>query len=410
MEKKEIKIQLMKLHEKQSLVKDACLDPSIFFVLAVIGRQFGKTKMAENLALYWGINNPNTIVMWVSPTEGQLKKVYDTTKKAIQNYPGFKSSKEGNGQTQITFKNGSKILYRSALSEDSLRGNSVDYLIVDEAAQIKRTTIEEILLPTLNVKGKKCLFITTPKGRNWIYEYSQKAVTSEKWKYFRYTSYDSPIADIEKLNMLKDTMSDAQFKQEMLSEFVDSAGVFNNLNKILTLPKNYQKINGKRYWAGVDIGLIDDATVISIIDDNGDLVDYIRLERFDAQSIMDKIIELNDIYKFEKIAIENNNQGLPIIQMIEYKMGNIISFNTNTKTKSEIINKLIYLFNKEEMHMVDDDYLRIEFEGFIFKNNNGHVKFFADSGLHDDCVMSTAIARWCFENYNTISDNFQFYY
>lgn len=410
MEKKEVKIQLLKLHDKQKQIKDACIDPSIFFVLAVIGRQFGKTKLAENMALYWAINFPNSLIMWVSPTEAQLKKVYTTTKKAIQNIPVFKSAKEQNGQTQITFKNGSKIIYRSASAEDSLRGNSVDYLIVDEAAFIKQATIEQVLLPTLNVKGKKCLFLTTPKGKNWIYDYSAKAANNPKWKFFRFSTFDSPLANEELIQMFRETMSEAMFKQEILGEFVDSAGVFNNLDKILILPKNHQKKDGSRYWAGVDIGLIEDATVISIIDENGNLVDYIRLDKFDTQAIMDKIIELNNIYKFEKIAIENNNQGLPIIQMLEYKLSNIISFNTNTKTKSEIINKLIYLFNKQEMLMIDDDYLRIEFEGFIFKNNNGNFKFFADSGLHDDCVMATAIARWCFENYNTVSDNFQFYY
>ena len=194
MEKNEVKIQLLKLHEKQKLIKDACLDDSIFFILAVIGRQFGKTKLGENMALYWAINNPNSLIMWVSPTEAQLKKVYTTTKKAIQDIPIFKSAKEQNGQTQITLKNGSKIIYRSASAEDSLRGNSVDYLIVDEAAFIKRTTIEQVLLPTLNVKGKKCLFLTTPKGKNWVYDYSLTATRNPKWRYFRFSTFDSPCS------------------------------------------------------------------------------------------------------------------------------------------------------------------------------------------------------------------------
>ena len=199
------------------------------------------------------------------------------------------------------------------------------------------------------------------------------------------------------------------FRQEIEAEFVDSAGVFGNLNEIMVLPKNYEVKEYERYWAGVDIGLITDATVISIIDSAGNLVDYIRLDKFDTQSIINKIVELNNKYKFETIAIESNNQGLPIIQLLRNILSNIVEFNTNTKSKSEIINKLIYLFNKKEMLMVDDDYLRIEFEGFIFKNNNGHVKFFADSGLHDDCVMATAIARWNYEQNQYSVNDFKFY-
>jgi len=409
MEKKQVKIELLKLHDKQKIIKNACLDDIIFFILAVIGRQFGKTKLGENMALYWAINFPNSVIMWVSPTEGQLKKVYTTTKKAIQAIPVFKSAKEQNGQTQITFKNGSKIIYRSASAEDSLRGNSVDYLIIDEAAFVKRTTIEQVLLPTLNVKGKKCLFLTTPKGKNWVYDYSATAVNNPRWKYFRFSTFDSPFANDELIQMFKETMSEGMYRQEIEAEFVDSAGVFGNLNNIMVLQKNYTKKDDERYWAGVDVGLITDATVISILDSYGNLVDYIRLEKFDTQAIIDKIIELNNKYNFETIAIENNNQGLPIIQLLQNILSNVIEFNTNQKTKSEIINKLIYLFNKKEMLMVDDDYLRIEFEGFIFKNNNGHVKFFADSGLHDDCVMATAIARWNFDTNQYSASDFKFY-
>ena len=53
----------------------------------------------------------------------------------------------------------------------------------------------------------------------------------------------------------------------------------------------------------------------------------------------------------------------------------------------------------KEIRIVKDEYLRIEFESFIFKQNNGNIKYMADSGFHDDCVISLAIARRCFEKY-----------
>jgi hypothetical protein len=73
--------------------------------------------------------------------------------KAMDKSPVIKSYKTSKGDGEITFHNGSTILFRSAASEDSLRGESVHYLILDEAAFMKRSTVEEILLPMLSVTG-----------------------------------------------------------------------------------------------------------------------------------------------------------------------------------------------------------------------------------------------------------------
>ena len=161
-------INLIKPHEKQKEIVDACLNDDYFFVIAIIGRQFGKTTIAENLAVYWALNYPNSTIYWVSPTDSQSQKVYKEIINAIIESGCIKSKKMPRGDTEIVFKNTSKILFRSAASEDSLRGQSVDYMILDEAAFIKKDTVETILLPMLNVKGKKCLFISTPKGKKLL--------------------------------------------------------------------------------------------------------------------------------------------------------------------------------------------------------------------------------------------------
>jgi predicted nucleic-acid-binding protein len=147
--------------------------------------------------------------------------------------------------------------------------------------------------------------------------------------------------------------------------------------------------------------LISDATVLSIFNQDGNMVKYYRWENIDTPILIDKIIDLNKIWNFYRIMIENNNQGLPIYQALRMFLTNIDSVNTNSKTKPEFINKLIHLFNMKEFKIVKDDYLRIELEGFIFKQTDtGIIRFMADSGFHDDCVMSMAIGRYCFEFYN----------
>lgn len=392
-------ITLIKPHEKQREIVDACLDDNLFFIVAIIGRQFGKTTIAENLAIYWALNDPGCLVYWVSPTDSQSQKVYKDIINAIFESGVVRSKKMPKGDTEIVFTNGSKILFRSAQSEDNLRGQSVNYMILDEAAFIKKTTIETILLPMLSVKGKKCLFISTPKGKNYLYDYFLNGNTKDRWKSLRYSTYDSPLASQEMIQVFRETLPEKIFKQEVEAEFIDSSSVFNHLGEALCLQSLEFPILGEKYYGGIDIGLINDASVFSILDSNGNLVKYYRWQAIQAPDLMEQIKNLNNIWKFESIYIEDNNQGLVIYQSLSPMMRNLYRFNTNVKTKADIINTLIYLFNMRELKIVKDEYLRIELEAFIFKqNDNGNIKFMAESGFHDDCVMSLAIARKCFDD------------
>jgi hypothetical protein len=390
-------INLYEPHDGQLEIHKAINNPAYYFIIAIIGRQYGKSTLGWNQALYWALNEPNQIIYWVSPTDNQAQKVYHTIINAIYESKCIKTNKQGKGDCEIIFKNKSKILFRSAAAEDSLRGESVNYMILDEAAFIKKTTLNSILLPMLTVMGKKLLAISTPKGKNWLYDWFQLGQSEDRYKSFRKSSYDSPYANIQFLEDMRKSMSDKAFQQEYLAEFVDSASVFNNISDIMTLEAIESPQLNEKYWAGIDIGLINDASVLSIIDSNGNLVKYYRWEKVESPELIQEFININNIWKFKHIYIEENNQGLTILQELKRKLNNISGFNTNQSTKPEIINNLIHLFNMRNISLIKDELLRIELEAYIFvQKDGGKITFSADNGFHDDIVMSLAIARECY--------------
>jgi hypothetical protein len=402
-------IELFDPHKYQKEIIDGCLDDNNFFITSVISRQFGKSALGYNLAMYWALSDPGCIVMWVAPIDNQAVKVYREIVDCIYESGCIKSKKQPRGDTQIVFKNGSKILFKSAASEDSLRGNSVDYMILDEAAFMKKTTVDTILLPMLNVRGKKCVVLTTPKGKNWVYDWYIKGLDTPRWKSYRFTCYDSPLINQDVVTSIKLSMNEEIFKQEYLAEFIDSSSLFSNISECMILNELESPQQGKNYWAGVDIGLITDATVLSIIDENGHLVKYYRWKTIESPDLIDEIIKINNQWKFKKILIESNNQGLPIIQELKRRTNNIEGFNTTGKSKPEIIDRLVHLFNMKQIKLIKDEYLKKELEGFVFKQkDNGTMQYFAENGFHDDCVMSLAIAINCFEN-NRYSGKYSFY-
>ena len=102
--------------------------------------------------------------------------------------------------------------------------------------------------------------------------------------------------------------------------------------------------------------------------------------------------------------IENNNQGLGIYQDLKRRINNIVDINTNSKTKPEMIERMIHLFNMKGIKIVKDELVRLELESFIFINKDGRVKYEANNGSHDDIVMSIAITINCFETYKNTSN------
>ena len=89
--------------------------------------------------------------------------------------------------------NGRKILVRGADNQDSLRGVSLTYLVMDEVAFIKAEIWERVLRAALSDKKGRAMFISTPSGRNHFYEWFQlgQSGNDEDWKSWHFTTADN---------------------------------------------------------------------------------------------------------------------------------------------------------------------------------------------------------------------------
>ena len=392
-------IKLYKPYKKQEPIHVACNDSTTFFITAVAGRQSGKTALAEQQAFYWALSLKACVVYWVSPTASQATKVYNQMLEMIVGKPFLRSYKGSKADTELVFTNGSKILFRSAAQEDSLRGETIEYLIIDESAFIKESVFGEILLPMLNVRGKKCLIISTPKGKNWFFNQYQKGFGADKnYKSFKFISSDNPHANPVIIQIAKENLPDVLFRQEYLAEFMDSSAIFENLSTLCVLDTVDKPKEGVQYWMGIDIALKDDYTVITLIDEKDNVVWYDRFNHVTAPDLKNRIIAANDKFKPNKIMIEENNQGLPIIDDLKiiHKLNNIVGFKTTASSKPEIINNLINAFASKKIRVPKDEIYKSELETFTMTiSATGHPKFCAANGFHDDIPMSLAITWEC---------------
>jgi len=374
-------------HLKQKEIHNSIINESYKYYILNIGRQFGKTMLGINQMLYWAINHKGCNIAWVTPIYKQSKKVFDEMEKVTKSSGLFEYNR-----SDLTISGfNSQIQFFSGERPDNIRGNTFDYLIVDEMAFTRPELWSEVLSATVLVKGKKVIFISTPKGKNHFYQLSLQPNYDNRYKYFHYSSYDNPMIDAEDLEERKRSLPKHIFEQEYLAKFIDNAsGLFKNVDSCVIKPaERTQKLFG-----GLDIGRADDYTVLTILNKNYQMVYVQRWRQQEWSKIIDEVATKIREYNAE-IFVEVNNQGDVFFEMLQNKVyNNVQPYVTTTATKPIMIEDLAVHFENKDIGILNENWLVDELNAFtyIYNEKTRRVQYGAPQGVHDDGVMSLALA------------------
>jgi hypothetical protein len=383
-------------HPSQKLMIRGILTQKAKYHVACVGRQYGKSLMAMNLILYWAINDGPCKILWVSPVYSQTDKVQKELMQAIGGTGIVESCNYSSNE--ILLKNGSTILFRSAERYDNIRGLTMDYGVIDEAAFCKDEAWTEAIRPVFMVRGKKVLFISTPKGKNWFYNLYQLAISSDHSNYAAYTgtSYDTPYIDASEIDDAKQTLPQAVFDQEYLAKFIDAGGeVFQNLDK--NTFEKYTPPSGKVY-CGIDLGKQADYTVATFIDATGRVVDIYRANAQEWTTMTNEILKRAKRWN-ATLMVEVNSIGDVIYEQLKMQWQDTHPFITTSKSKNEIIEGLILDMNEKVCQIPSHalfPFLYDELTVFTYDYNpkTRSLKYGHPTGLNDDTVISLAIANY----------------
>lgn len=385
--------------EKIKLIEN----PDVKYVTLTTGRQWGKTMLAQNLLLKWGLENNNSTLMWVSPVYSQCRKVFTDIVNAIEGTPILKNANKSN--LNINLSNGTKLLFRSGERQDTLRGYTLDYLIVDEAAYLRDDVWNLVLKQTTLVKGKKVLFISTPKGKNYFYKIAVRGLSEDDPSYLTLvgSSYDTPFISHDELEEAKKTLPEDIFRQEILGHFIDSGGeVFTNIDAYCVLNEWELPKSNVKYYAGVDFGRQNDYSVLTIIDETGKVVYMYRDRHKSWDEIIKNIADKLKQYKAQT-QVEINSIGDVLFENLKKLYPNVYPFLTSSSSKQNIIEDLIYATNELKVSLPTEQlfnplYQELKLFTYEYSMKTRNIKYSAPQGSHDDTIMSLAIA------YNTIKE------
>lgn len=205
----------MQLSEPQTRIAK---DPSRFKVV-VAGRRFGKSYLSMREICYRA-REPAREIFYLTTSYRAAKMIlWKPLKRRLLDLRWVKKINET--EMSILLKNGSTISLKGAEDPDRLRGVSLDYVVIDEAADCKLETLwGEVIRPALADRQGGALFIGTPKGKsNPFYDLYTQAQSTRDWSTHQYTTLQGGFVKPEEIEAAKRDMSERQFRQEFEATF-----------------------------------------------------------------------------------------------------------------------------------------------------------------------------------------------
>jgi len=384
----------------------AIVDSDARDIVINAGRRFGKSATCAYIALRVLLQKDKKIWI-VAPTYELSKRVFDYLARWYMLLaPESRRNAWAAGISnrpipQIRTPWGTLVQCKSAENPAGLLGEELDLLIIDECSRVKRDVYESYLYPTTTVRKAKTLFISTPFGKNWFYEKWVKAKAADDGAAFQFSTRDNPtIPDVEaEWERAKKMLPAMTFDQEYRAVFLsDAASVFRGVHEIVDPHCLSEPKASHQYVVGVDLAKHDDFTVLTVMDKSVMPHPVVYIDRFnqiDWNLQKARITNVAKRYNNARIVLDSTSVGSPISDDLKRAGCNIQDFTFTRKSKPELVEKLTINIEQRKIVIPSNEELIDELQAYGYKmTESGNVTYSAPTGLHDDMVMSLALAVW----------------
>jgi hypothetical protein len=264
----------------------------------------------------------------------------------------------------------------------------------------------EALRPALSDRQGRAMFISTPKGRNWFWRSFQRGLDehNDEWMAWSFPTSDNPYIPDSEIEAARAGIPDRIFRQEYLAEFIDDAGgVFRGVMAAATALPGTPPAS---CVFGVDWGKHNDFTVVVVMGTDGTMLAMDRFNQIDYTVQAGRLMALAEKWKPVQVIAESNSMGEPIIERLQRDGLPVVAFHTSNATKAAAIDALALAFERSTIQILNDPVLVGELQAYEMERlSSGMMRYNAPAGMHDDCVMSLALA-WQGVVYDTDWSNF----
>lgn len=189
------------------------------FAFLICHRRYGKTVacVAELVIRAVYTKKTNAQYAYIAPFRAQAKAV--AWQYLVDMVTGLATEIKVS-ELSVTLPNGAKIFLTGSDNINALRGLYLDGAILDEFAQCRPDLLEAVIMPCLLDRKGWLTIIGTAYGRmNQFFQYYEKSANDDKWFFADIKVYDSGVIEEEEIERIKNSVSEAKFKQEFLNDF-----------------------------------------------------------------------------------------------------------------------------------------------------------------------------------------------
>ena len=429
-------LQAFKLYDCQKKKVDFIMNNRKTILME--GRQQGKTVTAAACLLHYTIFNSDKTVAIMANKTAAAREVLNRYQTMYENLPiwmqqGVKTWNKGD----VDLENGSRV-FTSATTASGIRGKSVNWLYIDEAAIIPNNIADEFfasVYPTISAgETTKILLTSTPLGYNHFWKFwneSDKGTNGFDNMFIPYT--EIPGRDDDWAEEQLKLLGEVKFNQEVLCDFLGSSNTLIN-GKSLGVMSSIDPIYKKD---GLDIyeePQEDKYYVISADTSRGIGGDYSAFIVVDITQMPFKVVgkyrdnkvspllypdfiskvakDFNDAY----VLLETNDIGQQVVDILhqELEYENIFScvqeknkqyvspgfgkqstlgVRTSKAVKRQGCLALKSLIEEQKFLLFDAECIG-ELSTFVERSGT----FAADEGYHDDLAMCMVLFAWLSTN------------
>jgi len=421
-------------------------------VILMEGRQQGKTITSAACILWYTLFQESKTVAILANKAAAAREVMSRYQGMYENLPlwiqqGVKEWNKGS----IELENGSKV-FTAATAASGIRGKSVNWLYIDEAAIIPNNIAEEFFTatyPTIMAgETTKVLMSSTPLGYNHFWKFwndAEQGINDFVNLFIPYT--DIPGRDEKWAAEQRAVLGDVKFTQEVLCNFLGSSYTLLNAETLSKFsPKQYiyshnkldvleEPVRGEKNEDGkvvrndnIYIIVVDTArgvggdysafVVVDITESPYRVVAKYRDNRISPLLYPTMIHTVARNYNNAYVLVEINDNGQQIADILygelEYEnmlfvnrdgtKGQVVSggfggrstqpgVRTDKKVKRVGCSQLKTLVEAQRLLVWDKDIIS-EFSTFVESKDS----YAADEGYHDDLVMPLVLFGWLTTN------------
>lgn len=365
------------------------------FSILVWHRRARKTRTALNRQVMRIMQQPRNTYYYVMPTYRQAKAVvWDSLVK--DHIPDAIVDKKNDSELAVYYKNGSIQRFVGAEDPDKHRGTNPIDVVFDEYSEQSERIWTEIFQPVLRENKGTATFVYTPKGKNHSWKLLELARQQPNWFVSVKNVHDTKMFTDDELKEIRLNTPMALYQQEYECSFLESASSFFRRTRENVYEATDKPEKNHEYQLGVDLAKYQDWTVITPFDLN--TFHALKQDRFNQ---IDWNLQKARIqvawHRFSKCraVIDATGVGDPIVEDLSNQGMNVMPYKFTEASKRELLSHLAILLEQDKIKIPNDPDLLSELDAIQWElSEQGKTRIATIQGMHDDRVMSLALAVW----------------